>query len=166
MEVNFMPTKEEDMARLLGMYRDSAYASMFRHFPEDCSEETLKAMFMAAGTLMRIEKDGSLVGFFYAVPSVKTKIADIAVVVLKEHQRQHIAETAIRKFVELAFTEGKLSRVICHVTDPHLIQALKQGGFMEECRMYKNAFYNNKLWTESRMVLTREFYLKVIHKEH
>ncbi len=161
-ELTLSKMEDADYKTFFEWYKDSAYAPFFRHYPEGLTEEQLTMMNRLMGIAIKASTPKkNMIAMGYVMVYPKTQIADVSVIVDKHNRKQHVADNFTRRIVKYLFTEGTVTRIVMHPVDPDIVAALKRGGFFEECRMYKNSFYNGKLHNDSRMVLTKEFYQKL-----
>lgn len=163
MEISLTKLTEEDLDTLHEWYNYPEYEQFFRHLPENMSRNDLVFYLSHVGALIRCDtSDKPMSAVALIIVSPKTKIADVSIMVDKGIRKQGVASELMKKVVHLMFTEGKVDRVTVLVSSPITISALKRGGFFEECRTHKSAFYDGKLHNESRMVLTKAFYNKIM----
>ena len=161
MDFTITRMEDQDFVTFHKWYKDPAYAPFFRHTPKGLTIDELKIVFTIMGIVIRVDTpDSRMAAVVTVAANSDTQIADVGVMVDKDLRRQRIGEHITRKTLHYLFTEGTVDRVIMYATEPTTIAALKRGGFFEECRMHKNAFYNGKLHNESRLVMTKSFYQK------
>jgi len=161
MELQIEKMTEQDFDTLFKWYLDPAYESFFRHMPQGLTRDNLALIMSLTGVTVKASTPKvpmAVVGFIMVFP--KTNIADIGIITNKICRRQGLASTFTKQLIDHIFTEGTVNRIVMQASDPNIIAALKRGGFFEECRMYKNCFYNGKLHNESRMIMTKDFYNK------
>ena len=162
MELTIESMTEQDFDTLYTWYKDPAYGTFFRNTPEDLSRDALTVLMTTVGVVLKSNTpDKNMVALAFIMVYPKTHIADIGIITDKHYRKQGIASTLVKKLIDYIFKEGTVNRIVMYSPDPSIIAALKRGGFYEECRMYKNTFFNGKLHNESRMILTKDFYNKL-----
>jgi len=162
MDLTIEKMTEADFDVLYQWYKDPAYASFFRHTPENLTRDVLSILMTATGVVFKASTpDKNMAGVAFVSIYPKTHIGDVGIIVDKVCRKRGIAKSLATQIVKYMFTEGTVNRITMHVSEPGILAALKRSGFFEECRMYKNAFYDGRLHTESRMVLTKDFYKRL-----
>ena len=161
MELQMNEMTEANFDTMYEWYKDPAYAVFFRHTPDNLSRDMLKIVFTVISVVLRVDlPNKQMAGIISVAVNDKTHIANMGVLIEKSLQSKGLGRQVTKQVVDYLFNQDPVKRIVMYATEPNVITALKKGGMFEECRLHKSTFYNGKLHTESRMVITKDFYLK------
>lgn len=161
--MRFTNFTEQHLETVYEAYKEGIYPEYFRHFSDFMNKEQLLTELVCKGSLTAIEDDNGVhLGHITSLSYRKPKMAEIGIMILKEHQKKEHAFKAVHKLCKYLFTDG-IRRVIATISanDDRSNDLLKKGGFTYEGKHIKSCFYNNEYVNEHRWSLSREKFIKL-----
>lgn len=166
--MDFIQTSSVGFDHLYALFMCKKYPEFFRNVPPEANREEFEAI-MSYGTevLDLIADSGELVGWLFASLIRMTRLVQMGLLIMEEHQKKGLAVASIKAAAKFAFRDANANKLVCTCSrdDKRTMNILEKAQFLPEARLRENCYYNGKLHDELRWAMPRQRYFKLYGKE-